>query len=127
MRRRMRSEELFTLFQSGYPEGMRTDEMREFVLAGLDEDERRLAAGELPWLDEAERRGRLRILRSDDGQGLLLTDGPLQVTEERAPVPFAEKAPLLRAEVEGGADEETLRLLASAYETRAGWQEEWRV
>ena len=59
------------------------------MLARLAEDEQRLAEGELPYLDEAERRGRLRIIRTDDGKGLLLLSG--QVPQERVPVPFNEK------------------------------------
>src|SRR4051794_23501117 len=67
------------------------DDLSGFVLARLVDDERRLEAGELPHIDEAERRGRLRIMRADDQQGLLLVAGPVQAREERVPVPFREK------------------------------------
>ncbi|WP_026423885.1 hypothetical protein [Actinokineospora inagensis] len=100
---------------------MDLEAVRAFLLERLAEDERRVAAGGVPLLDEAERLGRLRILRSDDGSGLLLTPGA-----SGEPVPFAEKAPLLRAEIPV-ADEDTLRLLATAYDAHHGWQEEWRV
>jgi len=103
---------------------MNTDELRHFVLERLDEDELRLAEEKLPLLDEAEGKGRLRIIRSDDGSGLLLLPGPMQATQE--PVPFPEKFPLLRTEVEQTRDEALLRLLAAAYDTHHGWQEEWR-
>ncbi|WP_197287969.1 hypothetical protein [Nocardia sp. NRRL S-836] len=105
---------------------MTTDELRRFVLDRLDEDERRAADEELPMLDDAERRGRLRIVRSDDGSGLLLLPGPVQAAEERATVPFREKADLLRTEVEQTDDEAVLRLVASAYNEHHDWQEEWR-
>jgi hypothetical protein len=62
--------------------------LRRFVLERLDQDEQRAEQGELPFLDQAERRGRLRIVRAHEG-GLLL--------------------------------------LASAYDTHHGWQEEWRT
>ena len=100
-------------------------ELEEFVLARLAEDEQRLAEGELPYLDEAERRGRLRIIRTDDGRGLLLVPG--QVPQESAPVPFSEKAEFIRREVNSQQDENVLRLLASAYETHSAWLEEWRM
>lgn len=104
-----------------------TDEdLRRFVLDGLAEDERRLAREELPLLDEAERQGRLRVLHTDDGQGLVLVPGPVQGQLDRTPVPFEEKARWLREEVETTADTEVLRLLATAYDTHHGWQEEWR-
>jgi hypothetical protein len=102
------------------------EELRRFVLDGLAEDELRLEREELPLLDEAERQGRLRVLRTDDGQGLLLIPGPAQAQEERAPVPFEEKARWLREEVANTADRDVLGLLATAYDTRHGWQEEWR-
>ncbi|GLY51426.1 hypothetical protein [Lentzea sp. NBRC 102530] len=105
---------------------MKTDELRKFVLDRLDEDERRLADEELPLLDEAEGRGELRIVRSDDGKGLLLLPGPIQAPDERELVPFGEKVALLRGEVEKTTDEATLRLLAGAFDTHHGWQEEWR-
>ena len=103
---------------------MDTDELRKFVLDRLDEDERRLEREELPMLDDAERRGRLRITRSDDGAGLLLLPGPTQAPDEL--VPFPEKAALLRTEVERTDDEQALRLLAGAFDTHHDWQEEWR-
>lgn len=105
---------------------MKTDELRRFVLDRLDEDERRLADEKLPLLDEAEGRGRLRVVRSDDGAGLLLLPGPIQAAEERDLVPFPEKAALLRTEVEQTDDESVLRLLAAAFDTHHDWQEEWR-
>jgi hypothetical protein len=100
-------------------------ELRQFVLDGLTEDEQRVDRGELPLLDEAERRGRLRILRADEG-GLLLVPGTEELQDERTAIPFEEKAALLRDEVAASTDESTLRLLANAYDTRHGWQEEWR-
>ncbi|XVV06604.1 hypothetical protein ACQPW3_14950 [Actinosynnema sp. CA-248983] len=100
------------------------DNLRRFVLDRLAEDERRLAEGGSTVLDEAEGRGRLRIVRADEGKGLLLLPGPFE--DDHAPVPFAEKAALLRDELEAGADDATLRLLAVAYESHHGWQEEWR-
>ncbi|MDX8049957.1 hypothetical protein SK571_11245 [Lentzea sp. BCCO 10_0798] len=105
---------------------MNNEELRRFVLDRLTEDEQRLARDELPLLDEAEGRGRLRITRSDDGSGLLLLPGPIQAAEERNPVPFPEKLPQLRTEVENSDDEALLRLLAEAYDTHHDWQEEWR-
>ena len=105
---------------------MDTDELRRYVLDRLDEDEQRLAEEKLPLLDEAEGRGRLRIIRSDDGTGLLLLPGPIQAATERVTVPFPEKFALLRAEVEQTSDEALLRLLATAYDTHHDWQEEWR-
>ncbi|MEU4744814.1 hypothetical protein AB0G02_30730 [Actinosynnema sp. NPDC023658] len=109
------------------PNGVSDEDLRRFVLDRIDEDEERLAREELPLLDEAERRGRLRILRSDDGQELLLVPGEAQAQSERAPVPFAEKAQWLRKEVEGTDDRSVLKLLAMAYDTHHGWQEEWRT
>ncbi|WP_433261987.1 hypothetical protein ACQPZF_28290 [Actinosynnema sp. CS-041913] len=103
------------------------EDLRRFVLDRLAEDERRLAREELPALDDAERQGRLRILRSDDGRGLLLIPGPVQAREERAPVAFDDKLRLLRVEVEATSDAALLRLLAGAYDTHHGWQEEWRT
>jgi hypothetical protein len=100
-------------------------DLRQFVLDRLAEDEQRAARAELPLLDEAERLGKLRVLRADEG-GLLLVPGPAEAQDEQPPVPFAEKAVRLRDEVESGADDATLRLLAAAYDTDHGWQEEWR-
>ncbi|GAB2957371.1 hypothetical protein [Saccharothrix stipae] len=107
--------------------GLSDEDLRRFVLDRLAEDEERLAREELPLLDEAERRGRLRILRSDDGRELLLVPHEAQAQDERAPVPFAEKARWLRKEVESGLDRSVLELLAAAYDTPHGWQEEWRT
>ncbi|GLW90736.1 DUF6221 family protein [Actinokineospora globicatena] len=101
---------------------MDLDAVRAFLTERLSEDERRAAAGGVPLLEEAERLGRLHVLRSDDGTGLLLAP----IASPGEPVPFAEKAPLLRAEI-AIADEDTLRLLATAYDAHHGWQEEWRV
>jgi hypothetical protein len=100
-------------------------ELREFVLDRLAEDEERAEREELPLLDEAERRGRLRFVRADEG-GVLLVPGASEAQDEQEPVPFTEKAALLRDELAAGTDEDTLRLLASAYDTHHGWQEEWR-
>ena len=111
---------------SGYPWVMDTEKLRRFVLDRLAEDEQHLADEKLPLLDEAEGRCRLRIMRSDDGAGLLLLPGPIQAAEERVPVPFPEKLALLRTEVERTDDEATLRLLAAAFDTHHDWQEEWR-
>lgn len=102
-------------------------ELGDFVIARLDEDERRLDAGELPQLDEAERRGRLRIMRADGGTGLLLAADPVPAREERIPVPFAEKAAFIRQEVRGDGDHTMLGLVASAYDTHPDWREEWRA
>jgi hypothetical protein len=115
--------------RAGNPVGMDVDaveDLRQFVLDRLAEDEQRAAREELPQLDEAELRGRLRILRTDEG-GLMLVPGPTEAQDGQAPVPFEEKAALLRDELAAGADDSTLRLLATAYETHHGWQEEWRT
>jgi hypothetical protein len=101
-------------------------DLRQFLLDRLTDDEERAARQELPLLDDAERRGILRILRTDEG-GLLLVPGPADPVEAQEPVPFEEKAALLRDELAGGADESTLRLLAAAYDTHHQWQEEWRA
>ncbi|WP_018681182.1 DUF6221 family protein [Actinokineospora enzanensis] len=102
------------------------DELRTFLRARLDEDEYRASRGREPWLDQAERLGRLRVLRSDDGRGLVLADSPVVPLDGTGLVPFAEKAPMLRAEIEV-ADEPTLRLLATAYDAHHAWLEEWRA
>jgi hypothetical protein len=102
------------------------DDLSGFVLARLADDERRLEAGELPHIDEAERRGRLRIMRADDQQGLLLVAGPVQAREERVPVPFREKAAFLREEAHRQHDEATLGLVASVYDAHPDWREDWR-
>ncbi|MGB9279801.1 MAG: hypothetical protein WCB57_06900 [Pseudonocardiaceae bacterium] len=103
------------------------DDLSEFVLARLADDERRFEAGELPFLDEAERRGRLRIMRTDDHSGLLLVGGPVQAQEERVPVPFPEKVGFLRSEVESQHDVTSLGLLASVYDAHPEWREQWRA
>ena len=102
------------------------DDLSGFVLARLADDERRLEAGELPHIDEAERRGRLRIMRTDDHRGLLLVGGPVQAMEERVPVPFAEKAAFLRREIHHQHDETMLGLVASVYDAHPDWREQWR-
>jgi hypothetical protein len=102
------------------------DDLCGFVLARLADDEQRLRAGELPYLDEAERRGRLRIMRTDDKQGLLLVAGPIQTQEERVPVPFPEKAAFLRAEAGRQRDKAMLGLVASVYDAHPDWREDWR-
>ncbi|HKS53202.1 MAG TPA: hypothetical protein VJS67_15150 [Pseudonocardiaceae bacterium] len=102
------------------------DDLSGFVLARLADDERRLEAGELPHLDEAERRGRLRIMRTDDQQGLLLVAGPVEAREERVPIPYPEKAAFLRQEVHREHDKAMLGLVASVYDAHPDWQEDWR-
>jgi hypothetical protein len=109
------------------PNRLSDADLRRFVLDRLAEDADRLAREELPLLDEAERRGRLAVLRSDDGRELLLVPGEARTADERVPVPFEEKARWLREEVEGEPDRSLLLLLASAYEEHHGWQEEWRT
>lgn len=101
-------------------------ELDEFVLARLAEDEERFRAGELPLLDEAERRGRLRIMYADDGDGLLLAGGPVEAMEDRHPVPFAEKAEFLRREVRDAHDDASVKLVASVYEAHPDWHDGWR-
>lgn len=108
----------------GYPVGM--NELANFVLARLADDERRYEAGELPLLDEAERHGRIRIMPSATGAGVLLSADPVQAREERAPVPFPEKVGHLRAEAEGLADKDMLGLIASVYDSHPDWREQWR-
>jgi len=98
----------------------------EFVLARLAEDEERFRAGELPQLDEAERRGRLRIMYADDGDGLILAGGPVEAMEDRHPVPFAEKAEFLRREIRDAHDDLSVKLIASVYEAHPDWQDDWR-
>ncbi len=109
------------------PNRVSDEDLRGFILDRLAEDEERLAREELPLLDEAERRGRLAILRSDDGRDLVLVPGEAQTQDERAPVPFEEKARWLRKVVEGSPDRSVLELLAGAYDPHHGWQEEWRT
>lgn len=103
------------------------NELTTFVRTRLDEDEQRHARHLLPYLDEAERRGRLRIMRTDDGQGLHLAAGPLAAQEERAPVPFPEKVAYLRHEIADSGDPDTLKLIASVYAGHAGWRPEWQL
>jgi hypothetical protein len=103
-----------------------TAKLDEFVLARLAEDEERFHAGELPQLDEAERRGRLRIMRADGGDGLLVAGGPVEAMEDRHPVPFAEKAEFLRREIRDSHDDVTVKLIASVYEAHPDWRDEWR-
>lgn len=102
------------------------NDLSSFVLARLAEDERRFEAGELPLLDVAERRGRIRIMPSADGAGLLLAADPVEAREERAPVPFPEKVEYLRREAEGQADKDMLGLVASVYDAHPDWREQWR-
>jgi hypothetical protein len=101
--------------------------LSDFVLARLDEDERRFEAGELPHLDEAERRGRIRIMRDDDGRGLLLAAGPVEAQEKRGPVPFPEKVTFLRQEAQAQPDDDVLGAVAAVYDTHPEWQEQWRA
>lgn len=103
------------------------EELRRFALDRLAEDEELLEQGHAPLLDEAERRGRLRILRSDDGRELLLVPGSAHAQDERVAVPFEEKARWLREEVERTDDRSILEMVAAAYDTHHGWQEEWRT
>ena len=116
----------------GYPPAMThledtpTARLDEFVLARLAEDEERVRAGELPLLDEAERRGRLRIMHADDGDGLLLAGGPVEAMADRHPVPFAEKAEFLRREIRDAHDDTSVKLIASVYEAHPDWRDEWR-
>lgn len=98
----------------------------EFVLARLAEDEERVRAGELPLLDEAERRGLLRIMHTDDGEGLLIAAGPVEAMAERRPVPFAEKAEFLRREIRDTHDDKSVKLVASVYAAHPDWQDDWR-
>jgi hypothetical protein len=100
------------------------NELVAFVSARLDDDERRFAERELPFLDEAERRGRIRVLRTDDGVGLLVAADPVGTPSE--PVPFPEKAAFLRREAGDGRDEDVLRLVAAVYDTHPEWREDWR-
>jgi hypothetical protein len=102
------------------------DDLNDFVLDRLADDERRFEAGELPYIDEAERHGRLRIMRTDDHRGLLLVGGPVQATEDRVPVPFVEKAAFLRREIHHQHDDAMLGLVASVYDAHPDWREEWR-
>ncbi len=113
------------LARAGYPGDM--SDLTEFVLARLDDDERRYAEGVLPALDEAERRGRLRLMPADDGSGLLLLPGPVEAQEERIPVPFPEKVAHLRREIRERGDEETARLIASVYAAHPDWRGEWEA
>lgn len=100
--------------------------LSEFVTARLSEDERRFEAGEIPLVDEAERRGRIRVMRTDSGDGLLVVAGPVQAREERTPVPFPEKLALLRREAQARQDDQVLGLVASVYDAHPEWREHWR-
>jgi hypothetical protein len=102
-------------------------DLNDFVLARLDDDEKRFKAGELPYLDEAERRGRIRIMRASGGGGLLLAADPVEAREERAPVPFPEKVTFLRREAQTRQDKDVLGLVAAVYDTHPDWREEWRA
>jgi hypothetical protein len=102
-----------------------TDTLSAFVLARLADDETRFNAGELPYLDEAERRGRIRVMYTGDGTGLLLAADPVETTEQRAPVPFPDKLAFLRAEAKVMRDKDALTLVASVYRTHPDWQEDW--
>jgi hypothetical protein len=108
----------------GYPLGM--NELSGFVLARLAEDEQRFDAGELPYLDEAERRGRIRIMPTDDGAGLLVAADPVEAPEERVPVPFPDKVAFLRGEAKLQQDKDVLGLVASVYDAHPDWRDEWR-
>ncbi|WP_447008163.1 hypothetical protein ACRAKI_17490 [Saccharothrix isguenensis] len=109
------------------PNRLSDDDLRRFVLDRLTEDEELLEQEQSPLLDEAERRGRLRILRSDDGRELLLVPGSAHAQDEQVAVPFEEKARWLRDEVERTEDRSVLEMIAAAYDTHHGWQEEWRT
>src|SRR5947209_19137692 len=63
-------------------------DLNDFVLDRLADDERRFEAGELPYIDEAERPGRLRIMRTYDPRSLLLVGGRAQATADGVPAPF---------------------------------------
>ncbi|CAM3880008.1 hypothetical protein KIPE111705_29560 [Kibdelosporangium persicum] len=91
------------------------ERLSQFVLARLADDERRFDAGELPHLDEAERHGRIRIMYTSDGEGLLVAADPVEVPEERVPVPFPDKVAFLRAEASVMKDPDVLKLVASVY------------
>ncbi|HEY3464780.1 MAG TPA: DUF6221 family protein [Amycolatopsis sp.] len=103
-----------------------TARLDEFVLARLAEDEDRVRAGELPLLDEAERRGHLRIMHAHGGDGLLLVGGPVEAMEERRPVPFAEKVEFLRREIRDSHDDTSVKLIASVYSAHPDWRDDWR-
>jgi hypothetical protein len=103
-----------------------TDTLAAFVLARLADDEARFNAGELPHLDEAERHGRIRIMYTEDGSGLLLAADPVEVPEERVPVPFPDKVAFLRAEARVMQDKDVLTLVASVYRTHPDWRDEWQ-
>lgn len=102
-----------------------TDALSGFVLARLADDEQRFDAGELPHLDEAERHGRIRIMYTDDGDGLLIAADPVEAREERVPVPFPDKVAFLRAEAKVMQDDDVLKLVASVYDTHPDFRREW--
>jgi hypothetical protein len=103
------------------------DDLTAFVLARLADDETRFNAGELPYLDEAERRGRIRIMYTGNGEGLLLAADPVENPEQRVPVPFPDKLAFLRAEAKVMQDKDVLTLLASVYRTHPDWRDEWQT
>ncbi|GAA3464569.1 hypothetical protein ACFFSW_29105 [Saccharothrix longispora] len=103
------------------------EQLRGFILDGLADDEERVARGDAPLLADAEARGRFRVLRSDDGQGFLLVPGDLSEEEDGVPASHEEKLRALRSEVENTDSGDVLQLVASAYEGRHGWLEEWRA
>ncbi len=113
--------------RNGYPVSMADlddpdlDQLSAFVLARLDDDERRFNAGELPYLDEAERHGRIRIMYATQGEGLLVAADPVETPEERVPVPFPDKVAFLRAEARVMRDPDVLRLVASVYDAHPDW------
>jgi hypothetical protein len=100
---------------------MNPDWISSFVLARLDEDESRFDAGELPYLDEAERHGRIRIMYATEGEGLLVAADPVETPEERVPVPFRDKVAFLRAEARVMRDPDVLTLVASVYDAHPDW------
>ncbi|MBP2330307.1 hypothetical protein JOF56_010692 [Kibdelosporangium banguiense] len=102
-----------------------TDDLSDFVLARLADDEQRFNAGELPYLDEAERHGRIRIMYTEDGTGLLAVAGPVEATGQRVPVPFPDKVAFLRTEAKVMQDKDVLELVASVYNAHPDWREHW--
>jgi hypothetical protein len=103
------------------------DDLSAFVLARLADDEKRFERDELPQLDEAERRGRIRIMYTDDGTGLLVAADPVEAREERAPVPFPDKVAFLRAEAKTEQDKDVLKLVASVYSAHPDWHTDWEA
>ncbi len=76
-------------------------ELGEFVLARLAEDERRLAEGELPYLDEAERRGRLRIIVRTTGEVSCSFPGRCRRTPLRSRFPKELNSSAARCTISG--------------------------